>query len=181
MTNRTAAIRYARALFDVVRNADPVRTDDDLRAFATLVTRHPELARALASPALPPAAKQRIVGELLRRQPLSDPVARLLNLLAEHDRLGVVADLADAFHQRVLDHLQIVRAEVTTAVDLSTERAASLERSLAAATGKRVQVTSKVDPSIIGGVVARIGSRVYDGSVAHHLARVKARLIEAAQ
>jgi F-type H+-transporting ATPase subunit delta len=70
---------------------------------------------------------------------------------------------------------------VTTAVALPPDRAAALEQSLSAATGKRVVVTTQVDPSIIGGVVAKIGSRVYNGSVAHHLTRVKAQLTAAAQ
>ena len=130
---------------------------------------------------LPPTAKQKIVAELLKLQPLAGPLGRILILLAERDQLALVPLIADAYQQRLLDFQGVVRANVTTAVALSPDRAAALEQSLSAATGKRVVVTTQVDPSIIGGVVAKIGSRVYDGSVAHHLTRVKEQLVAAAQ
>jgi F-type H+-transporting ATPase subunit delta len=181
MTNRAAATRYARALFDVVRNSDPERAGDEFNAFAALIAGHADLQRTLTSPAVPTAAKAKIVAALVQQQPPSQPVARLLALLAERDRLVLVPDIVEAYRQRLLDHQQVVRAQVTTAVPLPQDRTAALEQSLAQATGKRVIVTTQVDPSIIGGVVARIGSRVYDGSVANHLARVKAQLVDAAQ
>lgn len=180
-TARAAAARFARALFDVVRTGDPERAGEDLGAFVALVSGHADLHRALTSPAVPASAKQKIVAELLRVQPLADPVARLLGLLAERDRLVLLPGIVEAYRQRLLDHQQVVRAEVTTAVPLASDRAAALEQSLAEATGKRVLVSTSVDPAILGGIVARIGSRVYDGSVAHHLQRVKAQLIAAAQ
>jgi F-type H+-transporting ATPase subunit delta len=181
MTSRAAAARYARALFDVVRDDDPERAGTDLSAFVALVESHPDLKRALVNPAVPLAAKQKIVAELLQLRPLTDPVARLLRLLAERDRLVLLPEVAEVYQQRLLDHLQVLRAEVTTAVPLTPERAAAIERSLAQATGKRVLVSTQVDPAIMGGIVARIGSLVYDGSVAHQLERLRAQLIEAAQ
>jgi F-type H+-transporting ATPase subunit delta len=77
-----------------------------------------------------------------------------------------------------MEHQRVVRAEVTTAVPLSQERAAQLQQRLASATGRAVTMTTKVDASIIGGVITRIGSTVYDGSVAAQLAKVKDRLVE---
>jgi len=67
-------------------------------------------------------------------------------------------------------------ADVTTAGALSVERLADIQRSLAAATGRTVDLTSRVDPSIVGGMVARIGSTVYDGSIVSHLKRIRQRL-----
>jgi F-type H+-transporting ATPase subunit delta len=77
-----------------------------------------------------------------------------------------------------MDHQQIVRAEVTTAAPLSAERAAQIEQRLAQATGQRVDVTTNVDPTIIGGIIARIGSTVYDGSVATQLSKIRQRLTQ---
>jgi F-type H+-transporting ATPase subunit delta len=181
MNNRAVAARFARALFDVSRAADPERTGRELNGFVNLVGNHPELLRTLTSAALPPAVKTKIIAELLKLQPLAGPLGRILNLLAERDQLALLPLIADAYQQRLLDYQQVVRAQVTTAVALSPDRAAALEQSLSAATGKRVVVTTDVDPSIIGGVIAKIGSRVYNGSVAHHLTRVKAQLVAAAQ
>jgi F-type H+-transporting ATPase subunit delta len=181
MTNRAAAGRFARALFDVSRDSDPERTGRELDGFVDLVGNHPELLRTLTSAALPPTVKQNVIAELLKLQPLSGPLGRVLNLLAERDQIALVPLIAEQYQQRLLDHKQIVQAQVTTAVALAPDRAAALEQSLSAATGKQVVVTTKVDPSIIGGVIAKIGSRVYDGSVAHHLTRVKEQLIAGAQ
>ena len=72
----------------------------------------------------------------------------------------------------------MVRAEVTSAAPLPQDRAAQLQERLAAVTGRRVTMTTKVDPALIGGVVARIGSTVYDGSIATQLASMKQRLLE---
>jgi F-type H+-transporting ATPase subunit delta len=181
MTNRAAAARFARALFDVSRASDPAKTGRELNGFVDLVGNHPELLRTLTSVALPPAVKQKIVAELLKLQPLAGPLGRILTLLAERDQLALVPLINEAYQQRLLDFQGVVRAQVTTAVAMSPDRAGALEQSLSAATGKRVVVTTRVDPSIIGGVVAKIGSRVYDGSVANHLTRVKAQLVASAQ
>ena len=72
-----------------------------------------------------------------------------------------------------MDHQQVVRAEVTTAVELPADRVAALQQGLAQATGREVQLETRVDPSIIGGAVARIGSTVYDGSVTTQLREVE--------
>ena len=92
------------------------------------------------------------------------------------DEYAIVPDLADVFHQRLQDRQNIVRADVTTATELSVERLADIQRSLAAATGRTVDLTSRVDPSIVGGMVARIGSTVFDGSIVSHLKRIRQRL-----
>lgn len=182
MTSRAAASRYARALFDVVRaDGDPVQAGADLDAFIALVAEHADLQRVLLTPAVPVSAKVNIISELLALRPLSQPVARLLRMLAERDRIALIPDVAATYRERLLDYQQVVKADITTAVPLSPEKADALQRSLAEATGKQVLLQTSVDPAILGGVIARVGSRVFDGSVARHLARVKAQLIEAAQ
>jgi F-type H+-transporting ATPase subunit delta len=179
MTNRAAAAAFARALFDVSRRTDPGRAGNDLQAFVTLVESHPELLKVLVSPALPPNIKKNIVSELLKLRTVADPVARVILLLAERDQLIILPEIAALYHERLLDYLQVVRAQVTTAAPLAPEHEQALERGLAKATGRRVQMSTRVDPAIIGGLVAQVGSRVFDGSIAGHLARVRERLIEA--
>jgi F-type H+-transporting ATPase subunit delta len=179
MTNRAAAAAFARALFDVSRRSDPGRAGNDLQAFVTLVEGHPELLKVLVSPALPPNVKKNIVSELLRLRSVADPVARVLLLLAERDQLIILPEINALFQERLLDYLQVIRAEVTTAEPLAPEHQQALERGLAKATGRRVQMSTRVDPALIGGLVTRVGSRVFDGSIAGHLARVRERLIEA--
>jgi len=105
-------------------------------------------------------------------------LSKLIALLAERDRLVLLPDLLASYRERMLDHLKIVRVEVTTVAPIAADRATALEASLARMTGRTVTVVTKVDPSIIGGMVARIGSTVYDGSVTTQLAKMKRKLVE---
>ena len=183
MTNRTAAARYARALLDVAvkeGQADLRGIESQLAAFADLFTAHPALAKVLLNPAVPAPRKKAAVAEVVARAKPAPVLGKLLVLLAERDRLVLLPDLLASYRERLLDHLKIVRAEVTTAVPLASDRAKAVEQSLAALTGRTVTLATSVDPSIIGGVVARIGSTVYDGSVARQLERMKTQLIEGA-
>lgn len=185
MTSRAAAARYARALFDVVRtesrgDADALgAVQRDLDGFAQLVTTHEGLSRVLVNPAIPAAKKRGVVEALVGRAGGMSPVlAKLLLLLAERDRLVLLPELTAAYRDRLMEHLQIVRAEVTTAVALPPDRVQALQRSLARATGRQVQLGTRVDSAIIGGAVARIGSTVFDGSVTTQLERLKQKLVE---
>jgi F-type H+-transporting ATPase subunit delta len=99
-------------------------------------------------------------------------------MLADRDRLVLLPDLLEIYRDRLMEHLKIVRAEITTAEPLPAQRASALQQRLAAATGRSVTLTTKVDPSIIGGMVTRIGSTVYDGSVATQLQAIRQRLVE---
>jgi F-type H+-transporting ATPase subunit delta len=105
-------------------------------------------------------------------------VRKLLLLLAERDRLELFPDMLDIYRQRLMEHMNVIQAEITTAAPLAGDQAARLQERLARATGRTVTMTTKVDPAIIGGVVTRIGSTVYDGSVARRLAAMRQRLLE---
>ena len=179
MTSRGAATRYARALFDVTRNErkDLQKTQSDLRAFATLVSETPALQRVLINPAIPASRKRAVVEQLLASAGTVEPVvAKTLLMLAERDRLALLPDVADVFDSRVMDHQNVVRAEIVTAAALPAERVASLGDGLKQATGRNVQIETRVDSSLIGGAVARIGGTVYDGSIMRQLERMRAAL-----
>lgn len=177
MSSRASAGRYARALLDVVsKEGNPEQVDQELTAFADLMARTPDLQKALTNPAVPLSAKRGILDGLLSRLKLSPPLAKLLQLIADRDRVAIVGDVAVAYRERLMELRQIVRAEVITAAPLPPERAAQFEQRLAAATGRRVTMTTRVDPALIGGAVTRVGSIVYDGSIATQLARIRERL-----
>ena len=177
MSTRASAARYAKALFDVaVTEATPEQAEKELTAFSELMRSHADLRMALGSPAVPAARKRAVVAQLLDRQQPSSPVRKLLLLLAERDRLELLPDLVAVFHERVMEHLKVVQAEVTTAAPLPAERVAQLQQRLGISIGRTVTLTTKVDPALIGGMVTRIGSTVYDGSVATQLAALQQRL-----
>jgi F-type H+-transporting ATPase subunit delta len=177
MSLRASAARYARALLDVaVRESDAERAEADLSAFVDLLERHEDLRRALESPVVPANSKRAIVERLVARATPTAPVGRLLRVLAERDRLTLLPVLLDVYRERLREHRRLIRAEVTTAVPLTPELVDAIEQRLAATTGRTVSLSVRVDPSIVGGVVARIGSMVYDGSIAAQLRAVRQRL-----
>ena len=177
MTNRAMATRYARALFDVaLKEADVAQVGEQLHGFRDVVAGHADLSRVLVNPAVPAKMKHAMVGQLAERAGLAAPLRKLLLLLADRDALGMLDDLDTAYAARLRQHQRVVEAQVTTAVPLPADRASALAASLAEQTGREVRLSARVDPSIIGGVVARIGSTVYDGSVARHLERLRTQL-----
>jgi len=182
MTSRVAATRYARALFDVARKeGDIQQAGRDIEGFARLVAENEPLSRAFANPAIPAQRKRAVVEQLFAAAGATSPIVqKLVLMLAERDRLMLLPELATAYEARLMENAQVVHAQLTTAVALPQDRIAALQQGLARATGREVQLAASVDPSIIGGAVARIGSTVYDGSVTTQLQKVKERLTAAA-
>lgn len=177
MTQKTAAARYARALFDVaLAEDDPVTIDTQLTGLVGVFTGHDDLWRAMTNPAVPVQKKRGVVDELLPLMTLSPILKKLVAMLAGRDRLVLLPDLLDTYRARLLDHQNVVRAVVTTAAPLEPERAAALQGALAGVTGRKVLLETSTSPALIGGVVARIGSTVYDGSVKRQLEKIRERL-----
>jgi F-type H+-transporting ATPase subunit delta len=180
VTNKTAAIRYARALLDVAvkEQADLEQIDRELTQFAELFTQYPLLEKVLINPAVPVPRKRAAVADLLARAAFSPIVSKLLTLLADRDRLVLVPELLTAYNERLLDYRNVVRAQVTTAAAIDERRVQAIQNGLEHLTGRTVKLSTMVDPSIIGGMVARIGSTVYDASVTRQLEKMKERLVE---
>jgi F-type H+-transporting ATPase subunit delta len=178
MTSRTAANRYAKALFDVgvKEQVDLDAIAQTLGDFSGILRQHELLGKVLFNPAVPAPRKRAAVAELLKQVAVPPIVSKLLLLLAERDRLVILSEIVDAYQQRLLDHKNIVRAHVTTATPLAADKARAIENGLAQATGRTVTVSAAVDPTLIGGIVARIGSTVYDGSITGQLARMRKKL-----
>ena len=178
MTNRTAATRYARALLEVAikEKADLDQVERDLSSVVDLFTQYKELSKVLLNPVVPVPRKRAAMDALTSRGGLLPMVSKLLGLLAERDRLVLLPDLLNAYSDRLLDHRNVIRAEITTTTALPAERVKAVEASLARATGRTVTLSAKVDPQIIGGAVTRVGSTIYDGSVTRQLQRMKEKL-----
>jgi F-type H+-transporting ATPase subunit delta len=179
VTPRAAAHRYANALFDVTReNGQTDRAGRDLQAFSDLVAGNEGLRRVFGAPAVAPQKKVAIVARVLDvAGDVCPEVGRLLTLLAGRDRLALLPEVADAFAARVLEAKRIASADVVTAVPLDDARRAALAAALGRAVGRDVTIRERLDPSIIGGVVARVGSVVFDGSVVRQLERLRQHLL----
>ncbi len=178
MSSRTSATRYAKALLDVTpADADAGQAERDLAVFVDLLHENAELRQALLTPSVPARSKRAIVTAVAERIGMAANGVRLLQLLADRDRLGLMDDLLAVFRERLLDRRKVVRAELRSAVALSPEEVQAIETQLGAVTGKNVVIDAMVDPELIGGVLAKVGSTVYDGTVRSQLQRLRRQLL----
>lgn len=179
MSTRASAGRYAKALFDVALQEQLLdQVAADIARLADLVAANEELGRTFGNPAIPAHLKRNIVTALAERLELAKPLGKLLGLLADRDRLTSIANLRAAFTDHLNTHRQILLAEIQTAEPLGPAQADEWGQRLSKATGRTVTVTTSVDPAMIGGVRARIGSTVFDGSIATQLSRLRSSLVE---
>ena len=178
MTSRTAASRYARALLDVA-TAESAALDAiarELDEFIAFMTQQPVLEGLLLNPAVPAPRKRAAMEQITRTSGLTPIVSKVLILLADRDRLGLLKDVSAIYRNLLAERQNVVHAELTSAEPLSSDRVQAVEQRLAAMTGKRVSMTTRVDEDIIGGIVARVGSTVYDASIATQLKKIRERL-----
>ena len=160
--------------------SDPALIERDLASIVDAITQHDELRRVMTSPRTPQSARVNVMTALTARAKVQSPVAKLLAMLSERGRLDLLPDLLDVYRERLRAHNNIVRATVTSAAPLADDKVQQLEASLRELTGKKVQLEIHVDPSMIGGVVTRIGSTVYDGSIRTQLQKMRQQLVQSA-
>ncbi len=180
MSEVTIANRYARALADIITERGEVNeVTAELKRFADLISRHEQLRSVFASPVVAVERKRGVLDQLLSRLKFRQTTNNFLRLLLSNSRLDDL-DLILASLSRELDsRSNVVSAEVTTAREISEKEKVMMRDKLKAATGKEVRLQFRTDPMIIGGVVTRIGSLIYDGSIKNQLAQMKQRLISA--
>jgi F-type H+-transporting ATPase subunit delta len=121
--------------------------------------------------------KRAVLDELLSLSGFRQTTANFLRLLLDNRRLHNLDQMLDALTRELDIRMNIVSAEVTTAREIGQQEKAALQTQLKAATGKEVRLQFRTDPAIIGGVVTRIGSLVYDGSIKNQLAQMKRELM----
>ena len=178
MTSRTAAARYVRALLDVAikESVDLDRIASELDQFIGLLNQQPAVERVLLNPAVPAPRKRAAMEQIVKLTGFAPVVSKLLVLLADRDRLALLTEISAVYHEMLAERQNVIRAEITTADPLSSDRAAAIEQTLATVTGKRITMKTTVNPELIGGVIARVGSTVYDASVATQLRKIRERL-----
>ncbi|HET7745901.1 MAG TPA: ATP synthase F1 subunit delta [Vicinamibacteria bacterium] len=170
--------RYARALMDVAttQGVDLGVLGEEIVAWANLVETHAEAREALTSPSVP-VERRKAAAEALAERVKSSPLfRRVMALLVERGRLEVLPALAAAYRDLWNERRGVTAAEVITAVPLDKGQESALGAALATRAGGEVEITSRVDPAIGGGVVVRMGGRTYDGSVRARLLALRAHL-----
>lgn len=181
MTLSAVATRYAHALADVVTaSGSPLRAEDaiaQLKAFEATLQASPALHNALVTPAIPVGRKRAVIGRIGAVMELSQIARNFLYVLVDHRRIGSLSEILNSFELAVDQRLGFARAEITSARALNEDQQDELRIRLEQASGKRLRARYKVDGALIGGVVARIGSTVYDGSVRGRLETLESRML----
>jgi F-type H+-transporting ATPase subunit delta len=179
VARKKEAIRgYAQALF-ALAEAEGVldEVSDELFRFSRTVEQRSELREALTDPKLPAERKRAVLRDLLGER-ANPHTVNVLEFIVEQGRARELAAITSELIELAAERRRHAVAEVRTAVPLDGERRAKLAQALSEATGKDVELKVIVDPSIVGGIVARVGDQVIDGSIRRRLELARERLSE---
>ena len=176
------ASRYARALVDILlepgSQLKPEEAVAQVRAVNQMLSQSAELRIALLTPAIPASRKRAVMGKLLDEQGASTIIRNFVYVVIDHRRIGHFSQIVEAFEIVLDDRLGFARAEIVSAAPLDAGRSATLESELSQLTGKRMRMRFAVNPDLLGGATARVGSTLYDGSLSGQLQQLRRELTE---
>ena len=172
--------RYATALFELALESKAVdQVQSDLKAFDAMVASSPELTRLVRSPVFAAEDQAKALAAILDKAGIKGTAANFLKVVAANRRLFAVREIIRGFNALVAKHKGEVTAQVTVAEQLNDARMNDIRDALKQVTGKDVQVDVTVDPSIIGGLKVKLGSRMVDASLRTKLNSIKFAMKEA--
>ena len=176
----TVARRYAKAMLEVaIRQRNFSTVLEQLESFADLIQDNPVLKTLFLNPAVSGDSKEKVLKELSNKMGFQDLTFHFLRTLIHRDRLNLLDQVVVSAEQQFLEKQGIMVVEVISAQRLLPEEQTQLAEKLQGFTGKKVQLENRVDPSLIGGVITKIGTTLYDGSVQAQLERLRAKIQEA--
>lgn len=178
MSTETIARRYSAALADAVAQtgeSDAIKTE--LAMCAQLFGGNAELQDVFRNPTVAHTSKEKLLENMIAKAKPTKTTANFLRVLLQNGRITDLSDINERFAAVLDERSGLISAEITSSRELPPAERADFENSLAKLTGKKVTVNYAVDKDIIGGVVTRIGSTVYDGSVKTKLENLKEQLI----
>jgi F-type H+-transporting ATPase subunit delta len=169
--------RYARALFSLaLEEGEHERAADELDAVAQTLRASNEARTMVENPGYTQAQRHALVGILVQKLSLSPLVANFLRLLVDRHRLAELPAIARAYAEMLDEKIGRVRATVTSAKPMMDDELRRVREALAAATRRSIVLDSRTDPKIVGGLVAQVGPKVWDGSIKTQLERLRREL-----
>lgn len=169
--------RYASALFDLAKEASQVSdVEADLKKFQGLLAESDDLVRLVRSPVISTEDQSKAIEAIVGRAGIGGLAANFFKLIAGNRRLFAVEDMIKAFNALAAKARGEVAAEVTSAVALNDAQTADLKQALKASVGKDVTLNTRVDPSLLGGLIVKVGSRMIDSSLRTKLETLKVQL-----
>ncbi len=174
MIGSTIAKRYARAFYEIAAEESQLeKYYKELNSFSAIINDNKDLKDFLANPVFDQNEKKSVVESILEKTDISRITANFLKLLTDKQRIVVLSDIVDCYRELMDEALKTVRASVKTAFPLSTELIQKLQQGLETQTQKKVEMTVIEEPSLLGGVVVRVGDTVYDNSIRTQLNNIK--------
>jgi F-type H+-transporting ATPase subunit delta len=178
MSVETVARRYATALADVVtKTNDAALIQGELKIWETMIASNSQLTEVFSNPAIQHQNKEKVLDSLIEKSKPSRTTANFLRVLLRNGRLTEIRQINERLVSVLEERSGVVSADVTSARPLSEAEKSELQTNLEKLTGKRVKTNFETDAQIIGGVITRIGSTVYDGSVKTKLEELKQQMI----
>ncbi len=178
MSVETVARRYAVALADVVTNSSETETvKNELKTWEAMINANGDLQTAFRNPAISQTDKEKVLNNLIEKTKPTKTTANFLRVLLRNGRLTEIGEINIKFASVLEERSGVVSANITSARELSETQKTEVLLNLELLTGKRMTLEFKTDESLIGGMVTRIGSTVYDGSVKTQLQELKQQLI----
>lgn len=179
MKDRKLAARYARALLAALPDpTSAAKADEFLHALAAAMQESAALREALTNPAIARSARRAILGALIEGRDVPSRALSFLDVVFDNGRLAALPTIAVVFSEEREKAAGIVAATVTSAKPLDPDLRQRIAAALERLAGSKVSLTVDIDPSLVGGVVARIGSTIYDGSVRTQLNSLRQRMAE---
>ena len=177
MVTGSLARRYARAILEIgTANKNLDKLGGDLRSLAKAMHDSAELVTALINPAIRRADRRRVLDELLKRIGAAPHTRNLVYLLLDGERLSSLEAISREVDAMIEARSGRISAEVTSARPLDASQLSQIINALEKLSGKKVAVTRREDPELLGGVVARLGDTIYDGSLRTQLRTLRDEL-----
>jgi len=177
MSIQTIARRYAAALADVVlERGEASKIQQELQQWSELILGSENLQEVFRNPTIPLDKKRAVLKQLIERTQPQQTTANFLKTLLHNQRLAELPEINGKFAEILDQRAGMVAATITTARPVPDEIQARLSEKLVSVTNKKVRLNFEQDPELIGGLVTRIGSTIYDGSVRSQLQQIKERM-----
>lgn len=177
MSSQTVARRYAAALADVLlAGGSSVEVQDELIAWESMIQTSELLQQVFSNPTIAYEQKRALLETLIKRTKIQQPTANFLRILVKNQRLTELGEINKRLAQVLDERSGVIAAQVTTARPVSEDIKKSLNGRLTTMTGKDVRLSFAIDEALIGGLVTRVGSTVYDGSISNQLRQLELKL-----
>ncbi len=179
MIKYKVANRYSQALFEVgIENNNLEKLLNDLEIFSEIFTKSKEFKIVMETSAVSREEKKAIIEELAKKFNFDLLSINFFKLLVDKNKIKFITTITEVFRKKYRDYVGIADYEVISAIDLDAKIINDIKKKLEKKTGKKIEIKSKVEPEIIGGLIVKTEGLIYDGSLKSHLLKIKEKILK---